>query len=70
MSDRLMTIPEIRRAGLEALLERLGPGGTLRFLQQFDPGHGDYTKERHAWLDGLSLEDIAKGLERKHDGAE
>ena len=67
MTDRLMTLPEIRKAGLEALLERLGPEGTLRFLQQYDPGHGDYTKERHVWLDGLSLDDIAKSIEQRRN---
>lgn len=57
---RTMTIPEIRKAGLDALRERLGPGGMLRFLQQFDPGHGDYTESRHAWLDDLTVDDIAR----------
>ena len=32
MRGRTMTLPEIRRAGLAALLDRLGPDGTLRFL--------------------------------------
>ena len=59
MNDpRSMTPLEICQAGLEALRERLGPEGTLRFLQQFDAGHGDYTAERQAWLDGLSVDEI------------
>jgi hypothetical protein len=37
------TPAELRRAGIDALLRTLGPVGMARFLQQFDPGHGDYT---------------------------
>jgi len=35
---------------MDALLKALGPVDTLRFLQMFDEGTGDYTKERKAWL--------------------
>ncbi len=56
-----LSLPEIRREGLRALLERLGPGGTLRFLQQFDPGQGDYTAERAQWLEGMTIEEILSG---------
>ena len=29
----------------------LGAVGMIRFLQQFRTGDGDYSKDRHAWLD-------------------
>lgn len=72
MRGRTMTLPEIRRAGLAALLDRLGPDGTLRFLQQYESGAGDYTQERHVWLDGLSLEDVVKSAkaDRQAEGSE
>ena len=41
---------EIRQVGLEALLERLGPVGMIRFLQQYETGYGNYTAERDTWL--------------------
>ena len=62
MNSETMTMAEIHRAGIEALLDRLGPGGMIRFLQQYDLGHGDYTQERHAWLDGLTVDDIATDI--------
>lgn len=58
LDTQTMTSEEIQQAGLEALLERLGPVGMLRFLQQFEPGRGDYSQERHALLDNLDLETI------------
>jgi len=38
----------------KALAKSLGPVGMVRFLQQFDTGCGDYTREREKWL-GESL---------------
>ena len=35
---------------MDALLKALGPVDTIRFLQMFDEGEGDYTKERKDWL--------------------
>ncbi len=59
------TNEEIRREGLAALLERLGPAGTIRFLQQYESGEGDYTKERHAWLSDLTVDDIIEDIRRR-----
>ena len=51
-------------------VERLGPDGTLRFPQQYETGAGDYTRERHAWLDGLSIEDVANGVKADRQAEE
>jgi hypothetical protein len=51
------SINEIRKLGIDALAEALGPVDMTRFLQSFDLGSGDYTKERAIWLD-QSLEEI------------
>ena len=54
------TLDEIRREGLDALRERLGPVDMVRFLQQFETGHGDYARERHDWVGRTTLDDIRK----------
>jgi hypothetical protein len=51
-------VNSIRKLGIDALTEKLGPIGMVEFIRQFDSGYGDYTKERHAWLDNLTIEDI------------
>ncbi len=43
----LNNIMQIRSIGFEALREALGTVGTVRFLQQYDLGYGDYTKEKY-----------------------
>jgi hypothetical protein len=55
---------EIRRIGIEALAEALGPLDAVRFLQSFDLGRGDYTKERSHVL-GLTLDEIFQGIEKR-----
>ena len=57
---------EIRRIGIEALAEALGPLDEVRFLQSFDMGRGDYTKERSHVLD-LTLDEIVMGIEKRRN---
>jgi len=69
MNAQTMTLVEIRNAGMEALMRELGPVGTIRFLQQYETGKGDYSQERHAWLDELDIQTIADQVlaERKKE---
>ena len=55
---------EIRRLGIDALAEALGPVDAVRFMQSFDLGRGDYTKERSHVLD-LTLDEIFAGIEKR-----
>ena len=59
-----LTLEQIRHEGLEALRERLGRAGMIRFLEQFETGRGDYSKSRHDWVDRTSLEGI-RSLSRR-----
>ena len=60
-----MTLAELRKQGYQALVDSLGVVGMLRFLQQLEVGHGDYTAERHQWLDELTLADFQRYLQQK-----
>jgi len=67
MSSIARDLGTIRRMGIEALTEKLGPVGMVEFIRQFDSGYGDYTKERHEWLDDIDIETIVKQAEAKRD---
>lgn len=67
MSSIARNLSAIRRMGIEALTEKLGPVGMVEFIRQFDSGYGDYTKERHEWLDGIDIETIVKQAEAKRN---
>jgi hypothetical protein len=53
----LNSLFEIRQAGLKALQNALGPIGMIKFIQQYENGVGDYTKEKYNHPD-ISLEEI------------
>ncbi len=65
MSKTVKDLCTIRRKGIEALSEKLGPVGMVEFIRQFDSGYGNYTKERHAWLDEIDIKTIVKKAEAK-----
>jgi len=57
-----MTDEQFERHALEILGRELGVGGLARFLRIYRSGTGDYTAERHQWLSGLTVDDIAREL--------
>ena len=67
MSTRSMSLSEIRAAGLAALTRELGPVGMARFLQQYETGRGDYTRERESWLGGETVESLAEKIRQVRD---
>ena len=59
------TPAELRRAGIEALLKAQGPVGVVRFLQLFDPGHGNYTADRDRILGSPTVNDLMGELAQR-----
>jgi hypothetical protein len=61
---------ELRREGWLALTERLGVSGAIRFLMQYDPGHGDYTEERRELFADLTLDQAIAEMKARPPGRE
>lgn len=62
MSAEIRPLAEVNAQGTEILIREMGVVDALRFLNQFRPGSGDYTKERGRWLDKLSLKQIVSEI--------
>lgn len=62
MNANSMTQEQIRIAGFKALERELGIVGMIRFLQQYEIGEGDYTKDRHKWLKDEDIKTLAKKI--------
>lgn len=58
----MKTQNEIIKQGYDALINSLGVADAIRFIQHFSPGQGDYTKERHQWLDEKTLADVLEEI--------
>jgi len=57
---------EVRRMGLQALNEALGPVGMVRFIQQYESGLGDYTVEKYQKSD-FTVEEVDIMLKNKNE---
>lgn len=65
MDVQMLNPVALRRLGIEALAKALGPVGMVRFLQQFETGVGDYTKEREQWLRELDIKTITDEIKNR-----
>lgn len=50
------TDSEVYHLGIDILINNLGTTGASRFLNQIEPRTGNYTLERHKWLDKIDRE--------------
>jgi len=67
MPVKTMTLEQVRIAGYQVLTRELGPVNLVRFLQQFETGYGDYTQERHQWLDRYTIEEVTQEIQDRGD---
>ncbi|MEA1950042.1 MAG: hypothetical protein U9N87_01565 [Planctomycetota bacterium] len=67
MNTQAKPIFEISRRATNILFEKIGAVDTIRFLNQFSVGRGDYTKEREKWLGDISLDDAISNIKSKKD---
>jgi hypothetical protein len=65
MSSARLTNAEIRARGWEALVDKLGPSGALRFAMQTERGRGDYAARRHRMLGQLSVDQLLSRMRRR-----
>jgi len=60
-----MTPSKIRVHGFEILLRELGAAGAVRFMQQYESGRGDYTRDRRNWLTEQSVCKLAEAMRQQ-----
>lgn len=64
MNTQTLSPSNLRKKGLQALHKSLGPVGMVRFLQQFEEGTGDYTRDRKQLLTAKSVAEVAEKIKR------
>lgn len=70
MNTQTVTLEQIRAAGVAALTRELGVMGMIRFMQQFETGEGDDSKERHTWQDEQDIDTFARRIQEKRKKTE
>jgi hypothetical protein len=59
------TLRQIQQEGLDVLVEKLGPDDAIRFLQIYETGSGDWTKDRKKILEKDPEKIIKNIMERR-----
>ncbi len=62
MTANTQSLHEITQEALRLLYRELGLVNTIRFLNQFTTGFGDYTEERRALLENQTLDEVLADL--------
>lgn len=63
----MITPIELNQKGFQALADSLGYADAIRFLKLFDNGSGNYTQERHQWLNHITLEEILTDIRKRQN---
>jgi len=53
MSTQVKSLSQITQQAIEILSKEIGVADTIRFLNQFSTGYGDYTEEREVLFKDL-----------------
>ncbi len=62
MKIHAKTLTEINQLATHILCREMGVVDTIRFINQFTTGYGDYTKEREKLFGDLSLKEIVSEI--------
>jgi uncharacterized membrane protein YGL010W len=65
MIPKVKPLSEVNHQAIRLLSEQIGVVDTFRFINQFTNGHGNYTQERDALFDHLTLDEIVSAIEVK-----
>jgi hypothetical protein len=59
----MMSDEDFERHAMAILQRELGLDGLARFLRLYRSGTGDYTRDRHRWLEGATIQKIIAEVE-------
>ena len=65
MIAEMRPLTEITVEALQLLYKQLGAVNTIRFLQQFTNGLGNYTEEREVLFADQTLDDLVKQIKER-----
>ncbi|MDY6831786.1 MAG: hypothetical protein SWC96_08065 [Thermodesulfobacteriota bacterium] len=67
MNTEIKPISEISHRATHILFREMGVVDTIRFLNQFSLGRGNYAKDRGKWLDNLALDDVISQIKAEKE---
>ena len=67
MTVQVNPLAEITQEAINVLYQKLGVVNTIRFINQFTIGYGDYTEEREELFGDKSLDEIVSEIKQARD---
>jgi hypothetical protein len=64
MMVKTRPLAEVTQQAIEILCRELGAADTIRFINQFTTGHGDYTTERDVLFADETLDQIIADIKK------
>ena len=64
MTVQEKALSEIPQEALEVLSKEIGIANTIRFINQFTMGYGDYTQEREQIFEDMTLDEILNEIKK------
>ncbi len=65
MSTVIRPLAEVTTEAIRVLTREMGVADTIRFINQFMPGTGNYTEERHTFLEDVSADEFLAEARRR-----
>ena len=62
MNVQTKPLSDITQQAIDLLFKEMGIVNTMRFLNQFTTGYGDYTQEREALFKDLTLDELLAAM--------
>ena len=67
MTVEVKPLAEITHEAIAVLCKHIGIANTMRFINQFTTGYGNYTEERKEIFANISLEEITSEIEQNRE---
>jgi hypothetical protein len=67
MNTLIQPLADVNERARNALVQALGVSDTLRFLNQFRAGSGDYTAEREHLFEGESVKSLVESIKARRN---
>ncbi len=70
MTLTTMPLSELTTSTIQLLCREIGVVNTVRFIQQFTTGYGNYTVERDQLIGHMTVDEIVAEIMRKRPGVQ
>jgi hypothetical protein len=69
MSTALLPPAELNHTAIQMLVQSIGIVNTIRFINQFSNGYGNYTIERDEVLSSWTVDDVVKAIQKQRENS-